>query len=172
MKNKSIQSMLLAVFLVALISLSGCATPAPQNYLMTGAGLGGAVGAAIGAATNATNPWKGAAIGALLGGATGAVGGEVYRRTPQPAQPQQGYNQYGPQQPGYGYPPPNQGYYRGPNYGPPAYSQSGPPPYNQSGPPAYGQSGPPPGYYSQEGPPPAPYGASQSGGDPSYRYAY
>jgi len=93
------------------------------------------VGAAIGAAANGNNPWKGAAIGGLLGGATGAVGGEVYRRSQQPVQPQQGY--YPPQQPGYGYAPPNQGYSR------PYYGQQ----------PAYGQSGPPPGYYSQEGGP-------------------
>ncbi len=154
MKHKSIKSMLLLGSWVAMISLAGCAsTGAPQNYLMTGTGIGTALGAGIGAAVNSNNPWKGAAVGGLLGAATGAIGGEVYRRTQQPAQPQQGYNQYGPQQPGYGYPPPNQGYYRGPNNGPPAYSQSGPPPYNQSGPPAYGQSGPPPGYYSQDGPP-------------------
>jgi Glycine zipper len=150
MKLKSIQSLLLVVLSVGLISLTGCAS-APQNpYLYTGAGIGGAVGAAIGAGTNGNNPWKGAAIGGLLGGAVGAVGGEVYGRSQQPSQPQQGYYQ----QPGYGYPPPNQNYNRGQNYGQP-----------------YGQSGPPPGYYSQEGTP-APYGASQSGADPSYRYAY
>ena len=155
MKRKSVQSMLLLVSLVAMISLAGCAS-APQNpYLYTGAGIGGAVGAAIGAGVNGSNPWKGAAIGALLGGATGAVGGEVYRQTQQPAQPRQGYYQNGPQQPGYGYPPPNQGYNGGPNYGPPPY----------------GQSGPPPGYYSQGGAP-TPNGASQGPGDPSYRYAY
>jgi hypothetical protein len=149
MNRQSIQSMVLAGLLAASISLMGCAS-APQNpYMLTGAGLGGAVGAAIGAGANGKNPWKGAAIGALLGGATGAIGGEVYRRTQQPAQPQQGYYQNGPQ-PGYGYPPPNQGNYRNPSYG---------------------QSGPPPGYYSQEGGP-APYGASQNGEDPSYRYAY
>ena len=158
MKLKSIQSIVLAFFLMALISLAGCAsTGAPQNYLMTGTGIGTALGAGIGAAVNSNNPWKGAAVGGLLGAATGAIGGEVYRRTQQPAQPQQGNYQYGPQQQGYGYPPPNQGYNRAPYYG-----QQSP----------YGQSGPPPGYYSQEGPPPAPYGASQSGGDPSYRYAY
>ena len=115
MKRKSMQSMLFTVSWVAMISLVGCATES-QNYLLTGAGLGGAAGAAIGAAANSSNPWKGAAIGGLLGGATGAVGGEVYRRTQQPAQPQQGYYQYGPQQPGYGYPPPNQGYNPGPYY--------------------------------------------------------
>ncbi len=154
MKRKLFKSMMLLVSGVAMISLIGCGTTgAPQNYLMTGTGIGTALGAGIGAAVNSNNPWKGAAVGGLLGAATGAIGGEVYRRTQQPAQPQQGYNQYGPQQPGYGYPPPNQGYYRGPNNGPPAYGQSGPPPYNQSGPPAYGQSGPPPGYYSQDGPP-------------------
>jgi hypothetical protein len=148
MHSKSIQGMLLVGLLAASIFLGGCAS-APQNpYLLTGAGLGGAVGAAIGAGANGSNPWKGAAIGGLLGGAVGAVGGEVYRRSQQPAQPQQGY--YGPQQQGYGYPPPNQGYNRNP---------------------AYGQSGPPPGYYSQEGAP-APNGASQNGGDPAYRYAY
>ncbi len=138
MKRKLFKSMMLLVSGVAMISLIGCGTTgAPQNYLMTGGGLGGAVGAAIGAAANGNNPWKGAAIGGLLGAATGAVGGEVYRRTQQPAQPQQGY--YGPPPQGYGYnyPPPNQGYYRGPNYGPPAY----------------GPSGPPPGYYSQDGGP-------------------
>ena len=155
MNRKSIKGLLLLASWVAMISLSGCTTGAPQNYLMTGGGIGTALGAGIGAAVNSNNPWKGAAVGGLLGAATGAIGGEVYRRTQQPAQPQQGY--YGPPQPGYGNPPPNQGYSRAPYYG-------------QQ--PGYGQSGPPPGYYSQEGPPPAPYGASQSGGDPSYRYAY
>jgi len=146
MKRKSIQSMLLAVSLVALISLSGCASGGSQNYLMTGAGVGGALGAGIGAAVNSKNPWKGAAVGGLLGGAVGALGGEAYRQTQQTNQPQQ---------PGYGYPPPNQGYNRDPYYGQPSY----------------GQSGPPPGYYSQEGAP-TPYGASQGPADPSYRYAY
>jgi hypothetical protein len=149
MKRKSIQSLFLAVLVMGLISLTGCAS-APQNpYLYTGAGLGGAVGAAIGAGVNGSNPWKGAAIGALLGGAAGAVGGEVYGRSQQPTQPQQGYYQ----QPGYGYPP-NPNYNRGQYYGQP-----------------YGQSGPPPGYYSQEGPAPQ-YGSNQGGADPSYRYAY
>ena len=133
MKRKLFKSMMLLVSGVAMISLIGCGTTgAPQNYLMTGGGIGTALGAGIGAAVNSSNPWKGAAVGGLLGAATGAIGGEVYRRTQQPAQPQQGYNQYGPQQPGYGYPPPNQGYYRGPNYGPPAYGQSGPPPVIRS----------------------------------------
>ncbi len=114
MKRKSIRSILAMVLLAGMISLAGCAS-APQNYMMTGAGIGGAAGAAIGAAANGKNPWKGAAIGGLLGGATGAIGGEVYRRTQQPAQPQQGYYQYGPQ-PGYGY-----------DYG--AYQGSGNSPY-------------------------------------------
>ena len=125
MKRKSIQSLLLVVLSVGLISLGGCAS-APQNpYLYTGAGIGSAVGAAI---------------GGLLGGAVGAVGGEIYGQSQQPARPQQGYYQYGPQQPGYGYPPPNQGYNRVQYYGQP-YGQSAPPP-------SY-----PPAYYSQEGPP-------------------
>ena len=65
MKRKSMQSMLFTVSWVAMISLAGCGTEA-QNYLLTGAGLGGAAGAAIGAAANSSNPWKGAAIGGLL----------------------------------------------------------------------------------------------------------
>jgi hypothetical protein len=156
MKRKSIQSLLLVVLWVGLISMSGCATP--QNpYTYQGAGLGAAVGAAIGAGTNGKNPWKGAAIGGLLGGAAGAVGGEIYGRNnpycPPNCPPQQGYYQSGPQ-PGYGYP-------ANPNNNRGYYGQS------------YGQSAPPsnsPGYYSQEGSP-TPYGASQSS-DPSYRYAY
>jgi YMGG-like Gly-zipper len=135
MKPTSMQGMLLAILMAGVLFLTGCAT-APQNpYLYTGAGLGGAVGAAIGAGVNGKNPWKGAAIGALLGGAAGAVGGEMYGRSQQPYQSQQGYYQNGPQ-PGYGYPP-NPNYNRGPYYGQPSY----------------GQSGPPPGYYSQEGAP-------------------
>jgi hypothetical protein len=150
MKRKSIQRMLLLVSWVALISLAGCAST-PQNYPLMGAGVGGALGAGIGAAVNGRNPWKGAAIGGLLGGATGAIGGEVYRRTQEPSQPQQGYYQ----QPGYGYPPPNQGYNRSPYYGQPSY----------------GQSGPPPGYYSQDRAP-TPYGASQDTISPNYQCEY
>jgi hypothetical protein len=141
MKRKSIKSMLLAGFLVASIFLSGCASGTPHNYLMTGAGVGGALGAGIGAAVNSNNPWKGAAVGGLLGGAVGALGGEAYRQTQQPTQPQQGYYQNGPQQPGYGYPPPNQGYNRQRPYYDQPYGQSAPPP-------SY-----PPAYSSQEGPP-------------------
>jgi hypothetical protein len=150
MQHPLIKGFLATVALAAAVSLAGCVS-APQNpYMTTGAGLGGAVGAAIGAGTNGRDPWKGAAIGGLLGAATGAVGGEVYRQATAPQQP--GYNQYGPQ-PGYGYPPPNQGYNRRPNYGPPpAYGQYGPPSYSQSGPPAYEQNGPPSDYYSPDGP--------------------
>jgi hypothetical protein len=134
MKRTSIQGLLLVFLSTGLISLGGCTT-APQNpYLYTGAGVGSAVGAAIGAGTNGKNPWKGAAIGGLLGGAVGAVGGEVYGRSVQPTQPQQGYYQNGPQQQGYGYPPPNQGYYRRQPYYNQPYGQSAPPP---SYPPAY-----------------------------------
>jgi hypothetical protein len=141
MKRTSIQGLLLVVLSAGLISLVGCTT-APQNpYLYTGAGVGAALGAAIGAGTNGKDPGKGAAIGGLLGGALGAVGGEAYGRSVQPAQPQQGPYQYGQQQPGYAYPPPNQGNYRQRPY------------YDQP----YGQSAPPPSYppsnYSQEGPP-------------------
>ena len=65
MKRKSMQSLLFTFSWVAMISLAGCGTEA-QNYLLTGAGIGGATGAAIGAAANGKNPWKGAAIGGLL----------------------------------------------------------------------------------------------------------
>jgi hypothetical protein len=96
----------------------------------------------------------------LLGGALGGVAGEMYGREnpycPPNCPPQQGYYRSGPQQPAYGYPP-NPNYNRGQYYGQP---------YGQSAPPSY-----PPGYYSQEGAP-TPYGASQGGADPSYRYAY
>ena len=114
MKRKSIQGMVAMVLLVGVIILGGCAST-PQNYLLTGAGIGGATGAAIGAAANGKNPWKGAAIGGLLGGATGAIGGEVYRRTQQPAQTPQGYYQSGPQ-PAYGYQQPAPGYSAPPQY--------------------------------------------------------
>jgi Glycine zipper len=117
------QNMFLVGLLACVISLGGCASN--QNpYIYQGAGVGAAVGAAIGAGTNAKDPGKGAAIGGLLGGAVGAVGGELYGQYQQPSQPQQGYYQ----QPGYGYPPPNQGYNRSPYYGQPSYGQSGPPP--------------------------------------------
>ncbi len=150
MKLKSIQNILLMVLLVGLISLAGCAS-SQHPYTYQGAGVGAAVGAAIGAGVNSSNPWKGAAIGGLIGGTAGAVGGELYGRSQQPSQPQQGYYQ----QPGYGYPPANQGYNRSPYYGQPSY----------------GQSGPPPGYYSQEGAP-TPYGASPSTVRPYYQYEY
>ena len=114
MKRKSIQGMVAMVLLVGVIILGGCAST-PQNYLLTGAGIGGATGAAIGAAANGKNPWKGAAIGGLLGGATGAIGGEVYRRTQQPDQTPQGYYQSGPQ-PAYGYQQPAPGYSAPPQY--------------------------------------------------------
>lgn len=108
MQHKSILSMLVAVLLVGVITVGGCATP--QNpYTYQGAGLGAAVGAAIGAGVNGKNPWKGAAIGGLLGGAAGAVGGEIYGRSNPYYPPQQGYYQSGPQHPGYGYQP-NPGY--------------------------------------------------------------
>ena len=96
--------------LLGLSFLTGCATPAQNHSLYTGAGLGAALGAGIGAAANHRNPWKGAAIGALLGGAGGGVAGEVYGRSQTPYQPQpQGY-----------YQPPQQGNYQPqPYYGPP-----------------------------------------------------
>ena len=111
MKGKSMVRLAGMVLLAGVIFCSGCATP--QNpYTLPGTGLGAAVGTAIGAATNAKNPWKGAAIGALLGGSAGYIGGEMYGRA-NPPQPQQGYYQGGPQQPGYGYAP-NQGYNQAP----------------------------------------------------------
>jgi hypothetical protein len=150
MKPKLMQDMFLMVLLVYVISLSACASY--QNpYTYRGTGVGATVGAALGAATNGNNPEMGAAIGGMLGGAADSVGGELYARSQQPSQPQQGYYQ----QPGYGYPPPNQGYYRSPYYGQPSY----------------GQPGPPPAYYYQEGPP-MPYGPSQDMGSPYYQYGY
>ncbi|MEJ2069416.1 MAG: glycine zipper domain-containing protein [Syntrophobacterales bacterium] len=108
MKNKLIISLFLTGLLLAMSFLTGCATP--QNpYTYQGAGLGAAVGAAIGAGANGKNPWKGAGIGALIGGAAGAIGGEIYGRSNP---------YYPPQQSGYGYNRPYQGY----------YSQQAPPP--------------------------------------------
>jgi hypothetical protein len=150
------QNMFLVVLLACVVSLGGCASyqnpyPPYQNpYTYQGAGVGAAVGAAIGAATNSNNPGMGAAIGGMLGGAADTVGRE-YARSQQPSQPQQGYYQ----QPGYGYPPPNQGYNRSPYYGQPSY----------------GQPGPPPGYYYQGGSP-MPYGPSQDMENPYYQYGY
>lgn len=110
MKGKSMVRWAGMVLLAGVIFCSGCATP-QNSYALPGTGVGAAVGTAIGAATNAKNPWKGAAIGALLGGSAGYIGGEMYGRA-NPPQPQQGYNQGGPQ-PGYGYAP-NPGYNQAP----------------------------------------------------------
>jgi hypothetical protein len=111
---------LIIIGLLAVSSLTGCASLTQDPSLYTGAGLGAALGAGLGAAINNGNPWRGALIGGLLGAAGGGVAGEVYGRTqPQAnAQPQQ-QGSYQPSEQGY-YQPPQQGNYQpAPYYGPP-----------------------------------------------------
>jgi hypothetical protein len=95
------------VGLLGLSLLAGCASPAQNPSLYTGAGLGAALGAGLGAAINHNNPWRGAAIGGLLGAAGGGVAGAAYGQSQTPYQPQQ--------QQGY-YQTPQQGYSQVPQY--------------------------------------------------------
>jgi hypothetical protein len=105
------------VGLLGLILLAGCASPAQNPSLYTGAGLGAALGAGLGAAINHSNPWRGAAIGGLLGAAGGGIAGAAYGQSQTPYQPQQsGY--YQPQQQG-NYQPQQGNYQPAPYYGPP-----------------------------------------------------
>ena len=104
------------VGLLGLSLLTGCASPAQNPSMYTGAGLGAALGAGLGAAINHGNPWRGAAIGGLIGAAGGGVAGAVYgqSQTPYQPQPQGAYQQ--PQQAPYQ----QQGNYQpAPYYGPP-----------------------------------------------------
>ena len=107
------------VGLLGLSLLAGCASPAQNPSLYTGAGLGAALGAGLGAAINNGNPWRGAAIGGLLGAAGGGVAGAVYGQSQTPYQPQQPQGACQPQPQG-AYQPPQQGNYQpAPYYGPP-----------------------------------------------------
>ena len=105
------------VGLLGLSLLAGCATPAQNPSLYTGAGLGAALGAGLGAAINHTNPWRGAAIGGLIGAAGGGLAGAAYGQSQTPYQPQpQGACQPQQQQAPYQ----QQGNYQpAPYYGPP-----------------------------------------------------
>jgi len=72
------------VGLLGLSLLAGCASPAQNPSLYTGAGLGAALGAGLGAAINNGNPWRGAAIGGLLGGCRGWRGRSTLRAIANP----------------------------------------------------------------------------------------
>ena len=84
-----LKKQLLILGLVGLSSLAGCASPAQNPSLYTGAGLGAALGAGLGVAINHSNPWRGAAIGGLLGGAGGGIAGAAYGQSQAPYQPHQ-----------------------------------------------------------------------------------
>jgi hypothetical protein len=104
------------VGLLGLSLLAGCASPAQNPSLYTGAGLGAALGAGLGAAINHNNPWRGAAIGGLLGAAGGGVAGAAYGQSQTPYQPQPQGAYQPPQQAPYQ----QQGNYQpAPYYGPP-----------------------------------------------------
>lgn len=68
---------LIAVSVIFLLVLEGCATPLSprESGTLTGAGVGAATGAAIGGLAGA--PGKGAAIGAAVGAVTGALTGDA-----------------------------------------------------------------------------------------------
>ena len=107
------------VGLLGLSLLAGCASPAQNPSLYTGAGLGAALGAGLGAAINNGNPWRGAAIGGLLGAAGGGVAGALYGQSQTPYQPQPQGAYQPPQQPQQA-PYQQQGNYQpAPYYGPP-----------------------------------------------------